>query len=441
MRCHFVHAADIHLGYEQYNLAKRANDFARAYLAMVQYAVEHEVDFVLVAGDLFHRANADAWTLKQATAGLSMLRDAGIPVVTIEGNHDVQHYRKNLSWLEYLCDQELLILLNVQVESNGLKRLVPFDPGERRGSYVDLAGVRIYGIKYYGAMLPRVLVDVGPDLLPGPEGYTVLMLHTGLEGQVPHMHGGLSHGQIQPLHPPVDYLALGHVHKRLYNEYDWVFNPGSLETNSFEEIEWPHGFFDVTVNTAIEPKHVVQEIATPGLRPFRRISVSAEGCVSLEEFVGRAQDRIASARGVPEEAVLELHLGGVAEFRRQDVPLEQLKGALEVRFSPLTVRVKSALIPPGIVNASRDRSMSRAELERSVVEQLVFQHAEYRDRAAAWAKLIVEVKNMAVERDLPASIADHIGSTLSRLVAPDKDETVTQEPSPDGDPSPALEEP
>ncbi len=26
MRSHFIHAADIHLGYEQYNLAARAND-------------------------------------------------------------------------------------------------------------------------------------------------------------------------------------------------------------------------------------------------------------------------------------------------------------------------------------------------------------------------------------------------------------------------------
>jgi hypothetical protein len=156
--------------------------------------------------------------------------------------------------------------------------------------------------------------------------------------------------------------------------------------------------------------------------------------------VERAQERIASARGVPDEAVIELHLGGVAEFRRQDVPLEQLRGAAEVRFSPLTVRMKNALIPPGIVSAPRDQSLSRAELERSVVEQLVYQHAEYRDRAAAWATLIVEVKNMAVERDLPASLADHIGSTLSRLHSPDEHEDVAPEPSPDGDASPALEE-
>jgi DNA repair exonuclease SbcCD nuclease subunit len=107
MRFRFIHAADIHLGYEQYNLPARADDFARAHFGMVEHAVSVGADFVLIAGDLFHRANADAWTLKQATHGLNLLRQAKIPVVAIEGNHDAQHYRKNLSWLEYLCDQDL----------------------------------------------------------------------------------------------------------------------------------------------------------------------------------------------------------------------------------------------------------------------------------------------------------------------------------------------
>ena len=86
MQFRFIHAADIHLGHEQYGLAKRSDDFARAYLEMVHYAADNRVDFVLIAGDLFHHARADAWTLKQAIAGLSILREAGIPVLVVEGN-------------------------------------------------------------------------------------------------------------------------------------------------------------------------------------------------------------------------------------------------------------------------------------------------------------------------------------------------------------------
>ncbi|MGI8825391.1 MAG: metallophosphoesterase family protein [Chloroflexota bacterium] len=410
MRFRFVHAADIHLGYEQYNLVQRANDFAAAYLAMVEHAVSAGADFVLIAGDLFHRASADAWMLKQATRGLEILREADIPVIAVEGNHDVQHARKNLSWLEFLCDQKLLILLNVQSAANGHKALIPFDPRERFGSYVDIAGARIYGLKYYGAATGRILEEVGSLIEPGGNGYTILMLHNGMVGQVPHMHGGLAQAQTVSLHPPVDYLALGHVHKRLME--GWIFNPGSLESNSFEEMDWPHGFFDVEVDTDLPEKQVVTEVATPELRPFRRISVTADETVTLEQLVSRAEEKIEATRDIPTGAVVELHLGGVATFKRQDVPVGRLTARAQVRFNPLLVRVRNNLVPPGLVTVRRQERDSRSDIERQVVEHLVYQRADYRDRATAWARLILDVKNMAAEKDTPASIADHVREAL-----------------------------
>jgi exonuclease SbcD len=215
MQFRFIHAADIHLGHEQYGLVKRSNDFARAYLEMVDHAVTNHVDFVLIAGDLFHHARADAWTLKQAIAGLSILREAHIPVLAVEGNHDAQHIYKNLSWMEFLCDQELLILLNMHRASNGYKSLVPFNEDTRRGSWTTVAGARIYGLKYYGAGTARLIDEIGGDVERDPGGYTIMMLHAGMEGQVPHMHGGLTFGQLERLRANVDYLALGHIHKRL----------------------------------------------------------------------------------------------------------------------------------------------------------------------------------------------------------------------------------
>lgn len=417
MRFHFVHAADIHLGHEQYNLGARANDFARAYLSMVEYAIEHGVDFVLIAGDLFHHARADAWTLKQAMAGLEELRDAGIPVVAIEGNHDAQHYYKNLSWMEFLCDAGLLHLLDLRREENGLKRLVPFDPETRRGSWLDLSGARVYGLKYYGASTARIIEDVAGDVEPGQDGYVIMMLHAGMQGQVPHLHGGLTPGQLGPLRPAVDYIALGHVHKRLVEAP--IFNPGSLETNSTEEMEWEHGFFHVSVDTEATPKQTVDAISTPHLRPFRRIIVTADGTETLDAFIHAAEDRIGAARSMPEGAVVELVLSGTAGFRRQDLPIESLKAAIELQYAPLVVRVRNALTPPGIVQRSPHERVSRADLERQTVEQLVYNNAEYRDSASAWTRLVLDVKNMASEKDLPANIADRVAHALRQMGDPE----------------------
>jgi DNA repair exonuclease SbcCD nuclease subunit len=413
MRFQFVHAADIHLGHEQYNLPTRTNDFARAYLDMVRYGVDHTVDFVIVAGDLFHHARADAMTLKQAIAGLETLREAGIPVVAIEGNHDAQHYYRSLSWMQFLCEQGLLVLLDVERAPNGLTRLVPFNEEDRLGSYLDLSGARIYGVKYYGATTARIIEEVGGDVTPGPHGYTIVMLHAGMQGQVPHLHGGLSPAQLEPLLPATDYIALGHVHKRLIE--DPIFNPGSLETNSMEEMDWQHGFFHVTVDTEASPKHTVKAVASPHLRPFRRINVTADGSETLEEFTRLVEERIGSAGTLPEKAVIELSLGGTAGFRRQDLPLERLRGEVEVRYSPLVVRTRNALAPPGTVRASRAERASRADLERATVEQMVYNNPDYRDSAAGWTALILDVKNMAAERDLPANIVDRVRAVLVRI--------------------------
>lgn len=413
MQFRFLHVADIHLGHEQYGLAKRSDDFAKAYLEMVNHAVGNTVDFVLIAGDLFHHARADAWTLKQAMAGLTMLREARIPVLAVEGNHDAQHVYKNLSWMEFLCDQELLILLNMHKAPNGYKSLVPFDQETRRGSWIEVAGARIYGLKYYGASTARIIDEIAGDVAREPHGYTIMMLHAGMEGQVPHMHGGLTFGQLEPLRSKVDYLALGHIHKRLIE--GWVFNPGSTETNAMDEMEWDHGFFDVSINTESNPKELVDPIEIKIGRPFRRIAVTADGTETLDEFVAAVETHIEQHRAIPAGAVIELALGGISGFRRQELPLERLKAAVERRFAPLVVRVRNTLAPPGLVAPSGRERLSRADLERRVVGQLINQMAEHRPLADEWTRLILDVKNMAVEKDLSASIADHVRASLRAM--------------------------
>ncbi len=244
--------------------------------------------------------------------------------------------------------------------------------------------------------------------------YTILMLHAGIQGQVPHLHGGLTPGQLAPLHPPVDYLALGHVHNRL--EMDgWIYNPGSTETNSMEEAGWPHGFFEVEVDTSSVPKHNVRAIPTPGLRPFRRVSINAESATTLDEFLTLCEEQIDAEHGIPEGAVIELNLGGVAPFRRQDVPVEFLEGLVKARFTPLTVRVRNLLVPPGLVTVRHGERLRRDEIEREVIDQLVFQDGQFRDRVPAVTRLILEVKSMAVEKSLPASIADHVQARLAEI--------------------------
>jgi len=96
----FIHAADIHLGYEQYGSSERYNDYYRAFAWLVDHALTQRVDFLLLAGDLFNRFAIDPRTLYHATHELERLHAAGIAVVAIQGNHERPHYLDKFCWLE-----------------------------------------------------------------------------------------------------------------------------------------------------------------------------------------------------------------------------------------------------------------------------------------------------------------------------------------------------
>ncbi len=98
MRFTFIHAADLHLGSPLTGLSMRDETVAKrfaaasreAFTALVTQAIEQDVAFVLIAGDVY---DGD-W--KDTSIGLFFNREvarldrAGIPVLLIKGNHDAE---------------------------------------------------------------------------------------------------------------------------------------------------------------------------------------------------------------------------------------------------------------------------------------------------------------------------------------------------------------
>ncbi len=242
MRASFIHIADTHLGYEQYGVRERFNDFSRVFWDIMEEAVHRQVDFVVIAGDLFNKRAIDAQTLIHAIEGLKKLKERRIPVIAIEGNHDRSYYRDGISWLQFLCHQEYLILL-APFMRNGAPVLSRWQPDTMRGSHVDLVGgrLRVYGLPWQGAATNRSMEGLAEAMAAARSEeeaahieYRLLMTHTGVEDIVPRVQGLPAMAQFQPLRSHADYLALGHIHKPY--EYDgWMYNPGSTETCGAEE--------------------------------------------------------------------------------------------------------------------------------------------------------------------------------------------------------------
>jgi len=420
MKCKFLHVSDVHLGYQQYNNEERLKDFDRAFLHIADCAISEQVDFVIMGGDLFHKRAIDPPTLIQAIKGLSRLRQVGIPVAAVEGNHERAHYRDVFSWMDFLAARGYLALLNPISFKEQVPTLTLWDGVE--GAYLDLlGGVRIYGIKYYGASTGRVvegLVKALADTDHDGVEYVILVMHAGLEGVLPRYSATLTHSQLAPLRDYVDYLALGHIHKPFERE-DWIYNPGSPETCSMDEVAWrDRGYYLAEVDTAQTPKHSARLVRNPR-RPFCRLSFGVDMYESPEALYAAADEyarREATQQAGRPQPVVELVLEGVLAFDRHELDAKRLETILDETFDPLLVRVVNRTVPTEY-EVSGDESKSRAELERDVVEDLVERDARYRPAAADWTEVILNVKRLTLEGTSPQGVLDYLESSSQPIDA------------------------
>jgi hypothetical protein len=74
----FLHIADIHLGYQQYGLEARFDDFSKVFLHLVDEAIAQQVDFVLLAGDLFHKRSVDPLAMTLGTEVETLMDQRGV---------------------------------------------------------------------------------------------------------------------------------------------------------------------------------------------------------------------------------------------------------------------------------------------------------------------------------------------------------------------------
>ena len=410
MSLRFLHAADIHLGYEQYGCDERYNDFGRAFECLVDDALARQVDLLLLAGDLFHKHALDPQTLLQATYHLQRLQEAKVPVVAIEGNHERPRYQEGLSWLDYLAECGLLVLLNPRYESGQIV-LQPWDG--KIGAYFDLAGsVRVIGVKYYGAITPRMVQDLTAALghLPGPRpAYTILMLHAGLQGILDNYSATLTRAELEPLRAYADYLALGHIHKPFIQD-EWIYNPGSLETNSVAEVEWEdRGYFLVELDPSRQPAHAVTKIRGKR-RAFERLRFSV-GEYDSPEALQRALTAYIRREVTPDKVaqhpVVELELKGTLNFDHADLDTARIEQMVKEAYEPIACLLRDTTSASEF-DISTDATLSRAELEKIVLRELVERDVRHRAQSEHWANMVLSLKRLALADSAPEEIVSEL---------------------------------
>ena len=229
----FIHAADIHLdsalhGLERYEGApveEIRSATRRAFDNLIELAIDEQAAFVLLVGDLYDGDWKDYNTGLYFVERMGRLRDAGIRVFIVAGNHDAASQ----------ITKHLRLPDNVTLFSTRKPERVVLD---------DL-GVSICG---QGFATRAVTDDISQGYPQGdPQLLNIGLLHTCLDGKPGHepyapctVDGLRSKGY--------QYWALGHVHKREEVSQDpWIVFPGNIQGRHIREIG-PKGCTLVTVD-------------------------------------------------------------------------------------------------------------------------------------------------------------------------------------------------
>lgn len=299
----FLHAADLHLdsplhGLDRYEGApvevfRRAGRGALENL--VRLAIEQEVQFVLLAGDVFDGDWPDVNTGLFFVSQMGKLRDKGILVYMVSGNHDA---------------------------ANRMSRSLPYPdnvylfPSEQPTSrQVPNLPVVIHGQSYRGQEVQENLAAGYPP--PASGSLNIGLLHTALEGREGHLPYAPCRVE-QLTARGYDYWALGHVHQR-----ESVFGdgrpliefPGNTQGRHVRETG-PKGCLLVEVDDnhwmhkSFHPLDVCRwacvEVDCRGVERKEELLERAAG--SLTEAVEAAEDRPLAARVV---------LSGVCPLHRE----------------------------------------------------------------------------------------------------------------------------
>jgi predicted phosphodiesterase len=288
----FLHAADIHLDspmlgldrYEGAPVAECRGASRRALENLVRLAVEEQVAFVLIVGDLYDGDWPDYNTGLFFSAQMARLRDAGIKVYLIRGNHDAANR----------MTRDLRPLDNVVFLSESRPQTIT----------LDHLGVALHGQSYPRSAVEENLAKVYPARVAGL--LNIGLLHTGVEGR--EGHARYAPCDLSDLrHLGYDYWALGHIHKRetLVAADPFVAFPGNIQGRNVRETG-PKGCLLVTVDD--RGKVASAEPHWLDVMRWDVLKVDAAGARDGDDLLARFRDRLTAVLPACDDRLLALRV-------------------------------------------------------------------------------------------------------------------------------------
>ena len=414
MHIKFLHTADIHLG-KTYRTsadeAERYEDFFHMLGGIVSDAIAEQVDFVLIAGDLFHTGQILPRTFARNIETLQPLKNSGIPCIAVEGNHDWIHRRDSISWMEALSQMGYIHLLRPSRTEVGDYRFDPFDPEAGTGGHIEIKGLNIYGLGYIGTQAGNHVVRICEAVTTENN---LLLFHVGVWTYSPVEIGNMHPDEALPLADKFDYVALGHGHKSYIistpEGRPYAFNPGAPERVNFGEEKYDKGYYLVNVE---DGKYNYKHRPTSP-RPMLVATINLDGAENADQALESFRSQIIEILPQTDDErrpLIEVILTGRVDFHPFELGRERLRLALEEICEPLHVEIKNHLSLVTRNGDGDDIKRSLSEIERDVLGELISANSSYKDRKDELVNLALAIRDQVIKGDVEG---DELLGLLSR---------------------------
>ena len=382
----FVHVADLHLGYGQYNLDVRREDFDKAFVEVVDKTIELKPNFMVIAGDLFHQARPSNVTLEAAITNFRRLRDAGIPVLAVDGGHD-------------LAPNVVTGTILNPLDSAGLIHYLP----RHEDACWRKQSCYVYGVPNFRTkqrteeQLPLFFEQNKPT--PSPSLFNIFLFHMALDlpsVTPPHMEAEAS-PELMP--DGFNYFAGGHIHQSSINKFKngLLVYSGCTETVNYDDAHIDKGFYHVEVNENGVPTINRIKLETPRrfivLEPDYTRMMPAKIAELATQLV-RENDE--------EGAVIVIVLKGVmpTTANRAEVDLAQIReAAKKALFVYPILRLREEEIPEEVIRSIFEGGLKDLKTKAFEYFVQIFADRYSRDQAEKIARLAVNILEPLTRKD------------------------------------------
>jgi exonuclease SbcD len=383
----FVHLADIHLGYTQYGLEVRREDFNRVFQEVVDKTVVLKPDFMIVAGDIFHHARPSNVTLEAAIDNFRRLREAGIPVLCVDGSHDA-------------APNVITGTVLNPLDAAGLLYYLP----RHEGACWRNEKCYVYGVPNFRTrrkteeQLPLFYEQNKPS--PDPKLFNVFVFHMALDLPAitpPHFEAEAS---TESLPDGFNYYAGGHIHKhtKIGFKNGTLAYSGATETVYYDDACLEKGFYRVQVDAKGEAE--LQNIRLESPRRFVILKNDYSGMTPAKISEAAAlQVKENDEEGVIIVPVLEGTLP--AEANRSEIDLAHIRNAAEkaLLVHPITNRLRESEVPEEVVRSIFEGELKDLKTKAFEYFLQIFSERYPRDKAERITRLSLSIMEPLTQKD------------------------------------------